>query len=108
MSLTQDVALAIEDLGRATLDDLAPMFPEHTRTQVWNALKNARSAGLIVVAQLGKRIYGGSEPSTYMLKPPKPIPVGCALPSVWALAGGGVHIPVSAGQRYQPLGGWND
>ena len=71
MSLTFDVVAAITDMRRASLDDLAPMFPEKTREQVKHAMHNARLLRKIMVVESGKR-HGakngsGSEPSIYGL-----------------------------------------
>ena len=71
MSLTYDVVAMIKKLGRASLDDLTPLFPEKTREQVKHAMHNASLPRRIVVIESGKRSGAkqgsGSRPSFYGL-----------------------------------------
>ena len=53
------VAEAILSLGRATMDDIAPLFPELTRKQLRGAIQNARHYGLVTILKPG--VYGSPE-----------------------------------------------
>lgn len=70
-SLARRVSHAIADLGQATLDDIRPLFPQHTRTQVHAAIGNARDSGLVRVKVQGMGIgyRKGRLPAVWELVP---------------------------------------
>lgn len=114
MSLPQEIADAVNDLGEATYLDVALLFPLHDLDQVRMGLKNAKRRKMVAILRRlpgarrkpGLAVYG---PIHAAPPPVKRKEVLCvAVPSVFDLAGGGVHIPVCAGQRFSPLGGWSD
>lgn len=69
MSLMEEVIAEVEDMGRATVDDLIQAFPGVERAKLKNALNWASFKKRIKIVQAGARkgIGGGkgSFPSTY-------------------------------------------
>lgn len=69
MSLTHDVCFLIRKKGSATVDSLLSELPGYTRSQVMNAMKNARTLGLIHTLNWanrnGKNVGQGRAPSAY-------------------------------------------
>lgn len=57
--LTDQVAEAVCDRGQATVDDLQPIFPDHTRTQLARALIGAATKKLVRVIEKGSGSRGG-------------------------------------------------
>ena len=103
MSLTSDVAEAVARKGSATVDDLLPEMGHCTRAQVLDALKNARSRGLVHTLGWKSRTgrsggagraaspyYPGPKPAFHGLQPMQPERVIQARPpaSVWELGHG--------------------
>lgn len=76
MSTYQQVGKAIQEAGRATVDDLAPMFSDMTRKQLRGAIQNARNFGLIVVLEAGRSLGSdGFAGAIYGPVPPPARPV---------------------------------
>lgn len=65
LSLIQRVVDLVEEMGRATVNDVVPHFPEYTREQVARALHLANFERRIVMVEIGKRIGRGSLPAVY-------------------------------------------
>lgn len=121
--LTKTVAEMVQARGSATADDLLPDLPAYSREKVLNAMKNARSAGLIhcrLAPRKGRVGVSGSDPAIHY---PGACPKGMingerVAPtrpqnSVWELAAGREIIwaglpQVVAGRRFCPLGGWDE
>lgn len=64
-SLVQSMIDLVEEMGRATVEDLVPLFPEHTPKQVASALHRAHFERRIAMVEIGKRIGRGSLPAVY-------------------------------------------
>lgn len=117
MSLTRRVAEMVQEMGCATLQEILPLLEGYTRMQVFHAMKNARSTGLVHcrghVPLRGKGSGAGSAQATHYpgrrdAKPEKPKPPR-PVASVWELGTPRLDaLPVMPGRQYQPLGGWTD
>lgn len=89
VSIVARVAQAVRGLGRATIDDLQPRFPELRREQLQKALQNAAHQGFI---QIEVRGVGGHKPVQAVWGPAEPKAVTAAaapgrrVSSVWDLA----------------------
>lgn len=84
MSLTRQVADAINRRGSSTAADLLPEFPDCTLRQLIDALYHARTAGLVSLEKQGRNLGFrlGRELSTYGRPARKSLP---AVSSVWDL-----------------------
>ena len=67
MSLIQDVTDTVNEMGRATVDDLLPHFPTYTRKQVHRAVNQASYIRAIKLVERGASggKNGGGEPCVY-------------------------------------------
>lgn len=109
--ISMDVAGAIADLGRATIDELHALFPSLTRIQVHSALSAAKRAGVIGVVDV-RPTRGTRVISVWGLSTPEGAVVSrgaeLGLTSVFDLASGPVAIPAwkQPARECHPLGGW--
>lgn len=119
MSLTAYVVAEIKKRGTATVEDLSPLFPEFSRKQINDALCNARDR-----KQLHTIVRGNAKAKRLSVWAPVPDAPADKRPrnldkryplrppsSVWDLAGEQPRLqwpPYAVGQKYAPLGGWNE
>jgi hypothetical protein len=69
MKLVQAVTAEIGKRSRACYLDLLPLFPHKTRTQVQDAIWNAKAAGLIAALPKTRSGHKGNTPTFYRALP---------------------------------------
>ena len=105
------VALLARQNRSGTLEDLDPVFPEHTRRQVLKALQNLVKQDLVKLVSrgCGRHALGVWQAQEQQAKPPASKSAAshiARVSSVWGLGGESVPILALPGRRYEPLGSW--